>query len=112
MDCDSCSGPVGPGRRPPARGDQPCRSAEIAWRSGLTQTAPLNFVAVSSAVAAVVGGPPYRDDAGSGGPGVGNPSASGERCDVGTAGAASVGMGWSVAAGTAVWVKAVGIAPG
>lgn len=113
MDCDSCSGPVGPGRRPPARGDRPCRSAATAWRSGLTQTAPLNFVAVSSAAAAaVVGGPPYWDDAGSGGPGAGNPSASGERCDVGTAGAAGVGMGWSVAAGTAVGVKAAGIAPG
>lgn len=110
MDCDSCSGPVGPDRRPPARGDRPCCSAERAWRSGLTQTAPLSFAAAASA--AVAEGPPYRDDAGSGGPGVGNPSASGERCDVGTAGAASAGRGWSVAAGTAVWAKAVGIAPG
>lgn len=57
-------------------------------------------------------GPPYPDDAGSGDLGVGNLSASGERCDVGRAEAASAGTGWSVAAGTAVWVKAVGIAPG
>lgn len=112
MDCESCSGPAGPGRRPPARGDRPCRSAETAWRSDLTRTAPLNFAAVSSAVAAVVGGPPCRDDAGSGVPGAGNPSASGGRCDAGTAGAAGVGMGWSAAAGTAVWAKAAGIAPG
>lgn len=57
-------------------------------------------------------GPPYLGDAGLGGPGAGNPSASAERCDVGRAGAACAGMGWSVAAGTGVWVKAVGIGPG
>lgn len=62
--------------------------------------------------AVVVVGPPYPDDAGSGGLGVGNLSASGERCDVGRVEAANVGMGWSVAAGTVVSVKAVGIAPG
>lgn len=64
------------------------------------------------AVAAAVEVPPYLGGAGSGGLGVGNPSASGERCDVGRAGAACVGMGWSVAAVTGVWVKAGGIGPG
>lgn len=57
-------------------------------------------------------GPPYPGDAGSGGLGVENLFASGERCDVGRAGAACVGRGWSVVVGTGVWVKAVGIAPG
>lgn len=103
---------MGPGRCPPARGDQPCRSAEKAWRSGPTQTAQQSSVAVSLAVAVVVEGPPYLGGAGSGGLGVGNLSASGGRCDVGRAGAACVGTGWSVAVGTGVWVKAVGIAPG
>lgn len=57
-------------------------------------------------------GPPYLGGAGSGGLGVGNQSASGGRCDVARAGAACVGMDWSVAVGTAVWVKVVGTAPG
>lgn len=62
-------------------------------------------------VVVVVEGPPYRDDAGSDGWGVGSLSASVERCDAGRAGAASGGKGWSVVAGTADGVKAVGIAP-
>lgn len=103
---------MGPDHCPLAHGDQPCRSAEIAWRSGLTQTAPQCSVAASLAVAAAVEGPPCLGGAGSGGLGEGNLSASGGKCDVGRAGAACVGMGWSVAAGTGVWVKAVGIAPG
>lgn len=43
---------------------------------------------------------------------MGSPSASVERCDVGRAGAASGGMGWSVVAGTEDEATAVGIAPG
>lgn len=61
---------------------------------------------------AVVEGPPCPGGAGSGGLGVANLSASGGRCDVGRAEAACAVMGWSVAAGTEVWAKAVGIAPG
>lgn len=56
-------------------------------------------------------GRPYLDDAGSNGLGVGSLSASVARCDVGRAGAASGGKGWSVMAGTEDGVKAVGIAP-
>lgn len=56
-------------------------------------------------------GPPYRDDAGSNGLGVESLSASVEKCDVGRAGAASGGKGWSVVAGTEDGVKAVEIAP-
>lgn len=56
--------------------------------------------------------PPSLDDAGSDGSGVGSPSASVERCDVGRAGAASGEMGWSVGAGTEDGATAVGIAPG
>lgn len=48
----------------------------------------------------------------SGGLGAGNLSASGVRCDVGRAGAASVGTGWSVAAETEVWERAAGTGPG
>lgn len=66
---------------------------------------------VAVVVVVVVEGPPYLDDAGSNGSGVGSLSASVERCDVGRAGAASGGMGWSVVAGTEDGVKAVGIAP-
>lgn len=55
--------------------------------------------------------PPYLDDAGSNGSGVGSPSASVGRCDVGRAGAASGGKGWSAAAGTEAGARAVGIAP-
>lgn len=57
-------------------------------------------------------GPPCPGGAGSGGPGAGNPSASAGRCDAARAEAACAGTGWSVAAGTGVLVKAVGIAPG
>lgn len=64
------------------------------------------------AVAVVVEGPPCQGGAGSGGLGVGNPSASGERCDVGRAGAACAETGLSVAAGTGVWGRAAGTAPG
>ncbi len=64
------------------------------------------------AVAVVEEGPPYLGGAGSDGLDVETPSASGGRCDVGRAEAACVGTGWSVAAGTGVLVKAVGIAPG
>lgn len=67
---------------------------------------------VAGSLAVVVEGPPYLGGAGSGGLGVGNQSASGGRCDVARAGAACVGMDWSVAVGTAVWVKVVGTAPG
>lgn len=100
---------MGPDRHPPARGALPCCSAEIAWHSGLPHTARENFVAP---LAVVVVGPPSLGDAGLGGSGVGNQSAFVGRCDAARAGAAGVGMDWSVAAGTAVWEKAVGIAPG
>lgn len=100
---------MGPDRLPPARGALPCCSAEIAWHSGLPHTARENFVAP---LAVVVVGPPSLGDAGLGGSGVGNQSAFVGRCDAARAGAAGVGMDWSVAAGTVVWEKAVGIAPG
>lgn len=93
---------MGPDCWPLGHVDRPCRSAETAWHSGPTQTAPLNSVAGSSVVAVVVEGPPYPGGAGSGGQGVGNLFASVGRCDVGRAGAACVGMGSSVAAETGV----------
>lgn len=82
--------------------DQPCRSAETAWQSGPTQTAPLNSVAGMSVVAVVVAGPPYLGGAGSGGQGVGNLFASVGRYDVERAEAACVGMGLSAVAETGV----------
>lgn len=104
---------MGPDRCPLAHEDQPCQSAETAWRSGPAQTAPKSSVAAAGLLAvAVVEGPPYPGGAGSGGQGVETLSASGGKCDVGMAEAACEGTGWSVAAGTGVWVKAVEIAPG
>lgn len=102
---------MGPDCWPRGHVDPPCRSAETAWRSGLTQTAPLNSVAGLSVVVAGEG-PPYPGGAGSGGRGAGNPFASAGRCDAGRAGAACVGTGSSVAAGTGVSAKAEGIALG
>lgn len=105
---------MGPGCCPLARGDQPSHSAGTTWCSGLTQTAQQSSVAAvgSAAVAAVVEeGPPYLGGAGSGGQDVGHWSASVGKYDAERAGAACVGMDWSVVAGTGVWVRAVGISP-
>lgn len=55
---------------------------------------------------------PFPGGAGSDGLSVVNLSATGGRCGAGKAEAACVGTGWSAAAGTGVWVMAVGTAPG
>lgn len=60
----------------------------------------------------VVEVPSFLDGAGSGGWDEESPSASGGRCEAGRGVAACVGTGWSEAAGTEVWVRAVGTGPG